>query len=182
MCLHDADVVEVTGVVVRQFGPLIPGMRCQVCVLVCDPLGCLQDVNGLVLSIGTMLAKKLLGSIGLLPIACMQVSLALQAICLVMASEKRSEVEVTPQKAEAFAEFWQAHADCPMIGRNKAGTTGPVVCRWCQKGWPQLGPTVEPVQDGACMHARPLFNRNIRNNLALTCRSWPACAPSCMAC
>lgn len=70
------DEVEVSGVVIRQFGPMIPGMRCQV-------------------------------------------GLALQATDLSVASERKAEVEVTLEAAQTFAQFWRAHAGCPLLGRNK---------------------------------------------------------------
>ncbi|KAL4423819.1 hypothetical protein ABPG75_001120 [Micractinium tetrahymenae] len=70
------DEVEVSGVVIRQFGPMIPGMRCQV-------------------------------------------GLALQATDLSIANERKADVDVTLEAAQMFSQFWQAHAACPLLGRNK---------------------------------------------------------------
>ncbi|KAI7846329.1 hypothetical protein COHA_000166 [Chlorella ohadii] len=70
------DDVEVTGVVIRQFGPMFPGVRCQV-------------------------------------------GLALQATSLTVANERKAAVEVTPEAAALFGQYWQAHGSCPLRGRNK---------------------------------------------------------------
>ena len=54
----------------------------------------------------------------------LQVGLALQAVDLTVASERKADVEVTPEAAQAFTQFWQAHAGCPLLGRNKVGWRG----------------------------------------------------------
>lgn len=43
----------------------------------------------------------------------------LQATHLSVANERKAAVEVTPEAATLFAQFWQAHAGCPLLGRNK---------------------------------------------------------------
>lgn len=68
--------VEVTGVVIRQWGPMVPGMRCQV-------------------------------------------GLLLQATDLTIANQRKADVEVTPEAAQTFCQFWQAHSTSPLLGRNK---------------------------------------------------------------
>ena len=51
----------------------------------------------------------------------LQVGLALQAVNLTVASERKADVELTPEAAQVFTHFWQAHAGCPLLGRNKVG-------------------------------------------------------------
>lgn len=49
----------------------------------------------------------------------MQVGLALQATDMTVATERKAAVEVSPEAAATFSAFWQAHAGCPLQGRNK---------------------------------------------------------------
>lgn len=51
----------------------------------------------------------------------LQVGLALQATSLTVANERKAAVEVTPEAAALFSQYWQAHAGCPLQGRNKVG-------------------------------------------------------------
>ena len=81
-----ADDVEVTGVVIRRFGLMAPGARCQI-------------------------------------------GLALQATCLAVANERKAALEVAPEAVQAFTQFWDAHAACPLLGRNKVGGSN---------AWPHL--------------------------------------------
>lgn len=111
-----------TGVVIRQFqGPMAPGLRCQASRLsprlllllqvlwpVPLPACCARHPQTFALPVPHCL----------LPL---QVGLVLQATHLSVANERKGAVEVTPEAATLFAQFWQAHAGCPMLGRNKVG-------------------------------------------------------------
>lgn len=133
-----ADEVEVSGVVIRQFGPMIPGMRCQVstapawpCQRLCDAghphhTAAKQWGAHCHASAGRLgsKARRHLGP-QLVCLAALQVGLALQATDLSVASERKAEVEVTLEAAQTFAQFWRAHAGCPLLGRNKVR----VACR-----------------------------------------------------
>ena len=66
-----------------------------------------------------------------------QVGLALQACHLGVANERRAAVDVTPEAAAMFAQFWRAHAACPLLGRNKvrAGVGAGTRTRLCMPRW-----------------------------------------------
>jgi hypothetical protein len=65
----------------------------------------------------------------------LQVGLALQAVDLTVASERKADVEVTPEAAQEFTQFWQVHAGCPLLGRNKvrrgSASLHSCVLLWC---------------------------------------------------
>eukprot|EP00887_Chlorella_sp_A99_P005567 scaffold1.g5567.t1 len=72
------DDVQVTGIVVRQFDKLVPGLRCHV-------------------------------------------GLALQATSLLQDRDRKAAalLDVPAEMVASFQAFWQAHAACPLLGRNK---------------------------------------------------------------
>lgn len=76
-----AEDVEVTGVVIRQFGRMSAGERCHV-------------------------------------------ALAVEASSVVKAQQRSASTEVSPEVADMFRQFWDAHLGCPMLGRSK------LVARW----------------------------------------------------
>lgn len=112
--------------------------------------------------------------------ARVQFSIALHAVSLVMASQKVKTVEVSPQTAQVFIKFWQAHADCPMVGRNKVGQRCPLsiscVVRAATMG--QQFTLQEMVL--TCMFS--LCGVAERETFVRACRFWPVCALSSMAC
>ena len=69
------EIIEVSGVVIKQWGPTYPGMRCHV-------------------------------------------GLALQATAIFVAEDRRTAVEVTPEAAHAFKQFWQSNSSGGGGGRQ----------------------------------------------------------------
>lgn len=113
-----ADDVEVTGVVIRQFGPMFPGVRCQVNGAAVEGSSLLQSSAVRRASAACLPCWRTTANVH---ISLLQVGLALQATSLTVANERKAAVEVTPEAAALFSQYWQAHAGCPLEGRNKVG-------------------------------------------------------------
>ncbi len=77
---HVGEAVEVSGVVIKQWGPTYPGMRCHV-------------------------------------------GLALQATAVSVAEDRRTAVEVTPEAAQAFKQFWESNVPNTTNSTNTFSST-----------------------------------------------------------
>jgi len=111
-------------VVIRQFGPMFPGVRCQVRSTAVEGSSACRCFRS---CLHSMLAPCLAAQhFSITSAACpssitLQVGLALQATSLTVANERKAAVEVTPEAAALFGQYWQAHGSCPLRGRNKVG-------------------------------------------------------------
>ena len=185
-----ADDVEVTGVVIRQFGPMFPGVRCQASH--CQRM---EGQEGAAERACTAAAERVPAAcppLACLTVACLlplgvapQVGLALQATSLTVANERKAAVEVTPEAAALFGQFWQAHSSCPLQGRNKVGGGGwggEALLAQANAGGGRPAEAV-PLHGGVCGgQQQPGPEPPPEATMRLHRRSSPACAPSCTAC
>ena len=118
--------------VIRQFGLMAPGLRCQ--ARACSRADAALLRVAALLPAAAQHRRRLPPWLPAHPasasaqaadlsaaLPCPQVGLVLQATHVAVANERKAAVDVTPEAAALFSQFWAAHAGCPLLGRNKVG-------------------------------------------------------------